>query len=426
MKKKLFVLLLVVALVAGLCVLAFAGCTQADQKIKIGVLHINPLASTEGYTYAHQQGIEQAKTALGLTDDNFVYKDSLSDTDNAKIKQAVEELIADGCNMIIGTSFGYQNVMYEMAQKEEYADIIFSHGTGYLNTMGKDADGKDQNNNMNNYFGRIYQVRYLSGVVAGMKSLEIGNDNLGYVCAQGTAVAECTSGVNAFTLGAQSVNPNAKVFVKVMNSWYDDDMEREFANTLINDHNCGIVTQHCDTKNPSTVARDSGKFSIGYNSDMGVAVKKDGEDRNSSVLTSVMWNWGEYYTKAIKAAMECFDDQGTLVSKDPWINLGNYYGSFADNLFKLAPFSSAVSADTKATIEAIEAVMKKGTSDWDVFTNQKMVYTKGDDGKYTISYEKRDIVDNNGNVVASDTVKITDANIQGDMPYWVKGVTVVA
>lgn len=421
MKKKLMILLMVVAIVATACVFIFAGCDNSTTKIKIGVLHINPLQSTEGYTYAHQQGIEQAKTALGLSDDDFVYKDSLADTDSAAIKTAIEELIADGCNMIIGTSFGYQDQMIEFAKKDEYKNIIFSHGTGYLNTMGE-----GENNNMNNYFGRIYQVRYLSGIVAGMKSLELGNDNLGFVCAQGTDVAECTSGVNAFTLGAQSVNPNAKVYVKVMNSWYDDTKEREYAQTLIKDYNCGIVTQHCDTKNPSTVARDAGKFSIGYNSDMGLAVKKAGEDRNSSVLTSVLWNWGTYYTKAIKAAMDCFDDNGALVNKDAWKQLGNYYGSFADGLFQLAPFSDEVSADTKAIVEAVEAVMKKGTSEWDVFTNRAMKFTKGEDGKYAIEYVERDLVDHNGNVVASDSVKITDANIQGNMPYWVKGVTVVA
>ena len=108
MKKKITVLMLVlVMIVASLgTVVALGGCTDTESEFKVGVLHINPVSSTSGYTYAHQQGIVAAQKALGLKDSQIVIKDSLPDDQTDQINAAIEELIAEGCNMINGTSFG--------------------------------------------------------------------------------------------------------------------------------------------------------------------------------------------------------------------------------------------------------------------------------------------------------------------------------
>ena len=115
----------------------------------------------------------------------------------------------------------------------EYPDVIFSHATGY----------KSNGTNFNNYFGRIYQARYLAGIAAGMKTT---TNKLGYVSAMGQENSECTGGINAFAMGAYSVNPDCEVYVKVTNSWYDPEGETQAAQALI-DAGCDVIAQHCDT-----------------------------------------------------------------------------------------------------------------------------------------------------------------------------------
>ena len=412
MKKKITVLMLVlVMIVASLgTVVALGGCTDTESEFKVGVLHINPVSSTSGYTYAHQQGIVAAQKALGLKDSQIVIKDSLPDDQTDQINAAIEELIAEGCNMIIGTSFGYMEEMQSYAK--QYPEIIFSHGTGYLDTYGE-----GQNNNMNNYFGRIYQVRYLSGLVAGLTTK---TNNIGYVVARGTDTAECTSGVNAFALGVQAVNPEATVHVMILNSWYDPTNEKGYADTLIEDYNCDIVTQHCDTEGPSSSAKEHNVYSIGYNSDMALAVADKGVERDPSVLTSVLWNWGAYYTEAIETAMKCFDEQGNFISVDAWKDFGNYYGDYTEGLYELAPISDKCAEGTAEIVALVEEMMSKGTNEWDVFTNKALSFTKGEDGKYTVSQVDRQLKDNEGN----DIAKVEVSNITGNMPYWVAGVEV--
>lgn len=411
MKKKITVLLLVlVMIVTSLGVMAtFTACNETS-GFKIGVLHINPVSSTSGYTFAHQQGILYAKEQLGLSDSQILIKDNLPDDQTDQINAAIEELIAEGCNMIIGTSFGYMEEL--QAYAKQYPEIIFSHGTGYLDTFGE-----GENNNMNNYFGRIYQVRYLSGLVAGLTTK---TNNIGYVVARGTDTAECTSGVNAFTLGVQAVNPDAKVHVMILNSWYDLVNERGFADTLIESYNCDVVTQHCDTEGPSASAKEHGVFSIGYNSDMALAVADEGVERDPSVLTSVLWNWGAYYKVAIETAMKCFDEEGNFVSNEEWVKFGNYYGDYTNGLYKLAPLSENCPEGTAEIVALVEDIMATGTTEWDVFTNTALSFVKGEDGKYTVVKSERQLMDNEGNAINNVTV----ANITGSMPYWVAGVEV--
>ena len=210
---------------------AFAAIAKED--IKVGVIHIGNPADGAGYTYAHDMGIQGMQKALGLDDSQIVRKNNVSDADPTATETAIRECIEDGCNIIFGTSFGYGDTMKALA--EEYPNVIFSHGTGSAN------NGK----NINNYFGRIYQARYLSGIVAGMKTK---SNLIGYVAAMGQENSEVTGGIDAFAMGVNSVNPDAKVYVKVTNSWFSPTEETNAAKALIAE-GCDVIAQHCDTAN---------------------------------------------------------------------------------------------------------------------------------------------------------------------------------
>ena len=293
--------------------------TQTSSKgiskddIKVGVIHLSDPSEGSGYTYTHDLGIQGMQQNLGLSDEQIVRKINVADSDADATREAIKECIDEGCNIIFTTSWGYMETTAEMA--EEYPDIYFSHGTGYL------SNGK----NFNNYFGRIYQARYLSGIVAGMNTT---TNKIGYVAAMGSDNSEVTGGIDAFALGIYSVNPDAQVYVKVTDSWYDPDAEKAAAEQLL-DMGCDVITQHCDTPYPQTLAQERGVYGIGYNSDM----SKEAPD---ACLCSVIWNWSAYYTSAVQSIID-----GT------WDG-SNYYGGMNENLVgitELADFCADGTAD---------------------------------------------------------------------------------
>ena len=298
--------------------------SQKDTKddVKVAVLYLSDPAEGSGYSYTHDLGIQGMQTNLGLSSDQIVRK-VVDDSDSEATRKAIEECIQDGCNIIFGTSWGYMETMAQMA--EEYPDVYFSHGTGYM------SNGK----NFNNYFGRIYQERYLSGIVAGMKTT---SNKIGYVAAQDSTNSEVTGGVDAFALGVESVNKDAKVYVVVTNSWYDPEKEEEASRMLL-DMGCDVMTQHCDTPYPQTLAQEYGVYGIGYNSDMS-------KETPDSCLTSVIWNWSAYYTSAVKSIMN-----GT------WDG-SNYYGGMAEGLVQITNLANFCAEGTQEKVdEATQAIL---------------------------------------------------------------------
>ncbi len=254
-------------------------------NFKVGAIYINSQNDTSGYTYAHHHGITEGMKKIGLDPAKDLYIVDNVPEDDEKVKQAIDQLAGNGCNIIFGISFGYINAFE--AKAKEYPDIIFSHATGYLSN----------DKNFNNYFGRIYQARYLAGIAAGYKSLELKNNNIGYVSAWGTEYAETCSGINAFAMGCMAVNPDAKVNVYEISTWGDQQLERQAAETLIDTYGCCVIAQHCDSAQPQIVANEKGVFGCGYNSDMSAEAPK-------AHLTAPVWNWDVYYATAMKAAME--------------------------------------------------------------------------------------------------------------------------
>lgn len=339
----------------------------AKEDIKIGVIHITDPAEGSGYTYTHDLGIQGMQANLGLDDTQIVRKNNVSDSDATAIENAIRECIEEGCNIIFATSWGFMDTCEALS--EEFPDVIFSHGTGY----------KCNGVNFNNYFGRIYQARYLAGIAAGLKT---ESNKLGYVAAMGQENSEVTGGINAFAMGAYSVNPDCEVYVKVTNSWFDPEGETQAAQALV-DLGCDVIAQHCDTPNPQTVAEQNGVWGVGYNSDMS-------KDAPGAVLTSVMWDWSVYYTYAVQSVID-----GTWTGE-------NYFGGMADGLVDIAPLSDLC---TEGTQEAVEAARKQITEEgFNVF-----------DGV---------IETNDGSTVGEEGSTLSDSDITGSMNWYFKNVVV--
>ncbi len=398
MKKVLSILLALVMVV--LCFAACGNTQDADQgdktqtatiaaipkdQLKIGVIHIGDPADGSGYSYTHDLGIQGMQKNLGLSDDQIVRQLNISDSDTTAIRNAIEDCIAQGCNVIFGTSYGYMDTMEALAN--EHPDVIFSHGTGY----------KSNGSNLNNYFGRIYQARYLAGIAAGLKTK---TNKIGYVSAYGTELAETCSGINAFALGVQSVNPDAVVYVKELKSWFDPANETAYAEALIN-MGCDVISQHCDTANPQIAAEKAGVFGCGYNSDMT-------KDAPKAHLTATIWNWDVYYTAAVQAIID-----------GKWVEFGNYYKGVKEGLCDVSPLSDNCVPGTQEKIDAVKALYNDGS--WDVFTGVKLSFDENNNVIKTDAALK----DNTGKeIVPAGGPSVEDSVITGSMNYFVEGVEV--
>ncbi len=395
--KKIIALFL-----AALMLLSLAACTAPENNgdgakadFKVGAIYINSKNDTAGYTYAHHHGITEAMKQLGLDTETQLFIVDEVPEDKTQVLAAVDTLVGKGVDIIFGISFGYIDALEEAAG--EYPDVIFSHATGY----------KSNTTNFNNYFGRAYQARYLAGIAAGLKSLETGNNNVGYVAAYGTEYAETASGINGFALGVQAVNPDAQVYVKKLNNWADEVNEKAFAEELINTYNCGIISQHCDSAQPQIAAQDKGVFGCGYNSDMTA-------DAPEAHLTAAIWHWDVYYKTAMEAAMAC-ESASQFVTK---MGTPAYYGGLKENFVDVSPLSENCAPNTKKAIDAVRKMIVDG--EWDVFSGVKL--TIAADG--TVTKADADLVDNAGNVIVeAGGASVADGVITGTMNYFVAGVT---
>lgn len=340
----------------------------SKDSIKVGVIHLSDPAEGSGYTYTHDIGIMGMQQNLGLSDSQIIRKINVNDSDKEATRKAIKECIDEGCNIIFSTSWGYMETTAQMA--EEYPDVYFSHGTGYM------SNGK----NFNNYFGRIYQPRYLSGIVAGMNTK---TNKIGYVAAMGSENSEVTGGIDAFALGVYSVNPSAQIYVKVTNSWYDPEAEKAATSTLL-DMNCDVITQHCDTTYPQLLAQQKNVYSIGYNSDMS-------KDAPKACLCSVIWNWSAYYTAAVQSVID-----GT------WDG-SNYYGGMNENLVGITQLAYFCKSGTQQKVDEAKK---------DIISGKLGIF----DGV---------IETNTGTTVGENGKTLKDSDITGNINWYFKTVTVV-
>jgi basic membrane protein A len=310
------------------------GIPLAKENIKVGVLHItDPFSESSGYAFAHQQGVDEMKRKLGLKESQVLYKINIDDVDTLHIESSMRELIAEGANIIFATSWGYMATCEKLAQ--DFPSVVFAHATGY----------KYNDTNFTNYFGRVYEARYLSGIVAG---LQTETNKIGYVAAWGTENSEVSQGINSFALGVEKVNPQAHIYVKITYSWFDPMGEMDAARALIA-ADCDVIAQHCDTPNPQIEAEREGVLGIGYNTDMI-------SEAPQAVLTSVLLNWGAYYTALAQSIID-----GTFTTAP-------YFGSLKDGMVSLSPLNTHIGYNPEIHTILNEERLRIEDGGFDVFT----------------------------------------------------------
>lgn len=341
------------------------GENTENADLKIGLILLGD--ENEGYTYAHIKGIQEAAKTLGLSDDQLVWKYSIPE--DATCTETALDLVDQGCNLIISNSYGHQSFMEEAASQNP--EVTFVAMTG-------DTAAKSGLDNFCNAFTHVFESRYVSGVVAGMKVAELiadgkltdknydgENVKIGYVGAY--PYAEVVSGYTAFFLGIQSIVPNVTMEVSYTNSWFDITMEAAAADALMAD-GCVIIGQHADsTGAPSAVqaAYEKGNvaYSIGYNVDM-LSVAPD------AALTSATNNWAVYYTYAFGAMLK-----GEKIKTD-WAE------GFTSDAVAITDLGKSCAEGTAEKVAEVEKQLHDGTLH--VFDTSK--FTVG--GEHLDSYDK--------------------------------------
>lgn len=343
---------------------AATGTGIAKEDLKVGFIYLGD--ENEGYTAAHYAGALKMKEALGLEDSQLVIKWNIPEDETSY--DAAVDLADQGCNIIFANSFGQEP--YVMQAAGEFPDVQFCHATGYQAAASGLA-------NMHNYFTSVYESRYVSGVVAGMKLNEMIADGkvaedavkIGYVGA--FPYAEVISGYTSFFLGARSVCPSVTMEVTYTNSWSSFDLEKEAAEALIAD-GCVLISQHADTIGAPTACEAAGVPVVGYNISM-IATAP------TQALTSASIDWGPYVTYAVQSVLD-----GAAFDVD-WCK---GYAEGADKITELN--AAAVAEGTEEKVKEVEDALKAGelhvfdTSTWTV------------DGQVMDTYEK------NGNEYIAD------------------------
>lgn len=304
---------------AGLVVGAMATTVAtAAEKTKVAFVYVGPVGDG-GYTFQHELGRRALQEALGdKIETSFV--ENVPEGPDAE--RTIERLARDGNKLIFTTSFGFMDATLKVAKK--FPNVKFEHATGY-----KRAD------NLATYSARFYEGRYVIGQIAGKMTK---TNTIGYIVSY--PIPEVVSGINAFMLGAQSVNPNVKVKIIWVNSWYDPGKEADAAKVLIS-QGADILTQHTDSSAALQVAQEKGILGFGQSSDMEKYAPK-------AQITAITDNWGPYYIERTKALLA-----GTWKSTDTWSGIKEG--------FVVLPEIKNVPADVKKMAEETEAKIKAGT-----------------------------------------------------------------
>ncbi len=352
--KKVLALVLVAIMV--LCASAMAevsvSTTAAELELtgdptalKVGVILVGD--ENEGYTYAHIEGIQKAAEVLGVPAENIIWKYSVAE--DATCYDAAADLADAGCNVVFTNSYGHQTYCQQAAV--EFPEVQFVSMTGdTANRAGLD--------NFSNAFTKVYESRYVSGVVAGMKIAELiandglsaenfdenGNVKVGYVGAY--PYAEVVSGYTAFFLGILSVVEYVVLEVTYNNSWFEITAEAEAANALMSS-GCVVIGQHADsTGAPSAVqaAQEAGKvaYSIGYNVDM-LAVAP------TAALTSATNVWEVYYEYAMKSVIN-----GQPIAR-------NWAAGYAEGAVAITALGESCAKGTAEKVAEVETALKDGS-----------------------------------------------------------------
>jgi basic membrane lipoprotein Med (substrate-binding protein (PBP1-ABC) superfamily) len=319
MKRRRFAFalpLVVVALVLAIGV--STGSAKQQAAFKAAWIYVGP-HDDHGWSQAHDQGRLYVQKQLG-SKVQTTFKELVPE--GPQTCQVIESLVRDGNKIIFATSFGFQNCMVSEAKK--HSDVKFEQATGTA-----------QSKNLAEYYGAGEDSIYLSGMAAGAASKK---GVIGYVVP--FAIPEVIRHANAFTLGAQATHPGAKVKLIWTNSWLDVSKETKAAQSLASS-GADVLGQNVDSPATGQFAKTKNIPWVGYDSDAHTFAPKQW-------LTAAVYNWGPYYLKRVKAAMN-----------GSW-KTGFYYGSIKDGFTKLAPYGPKVSAKTKQAIAAKKAAIVSG------------------------------------------------------------------
>jgi len=326
MKKTIAILLCII-----MCISLLAACGDSNNNAAttsgasgggteaefIVALLYNNFVDDGGWTGEQ----EKARLALEAAGIKTLFKENVPESEDSV--KVMNDFIAQGAKVIIGGSFGYMDYMHKVAA--ENPDVMFLHLSGYM-----------QRENLFNFHGRSYQTRFLSGLIAGT---ETKTNKLGYIAAY--ELPEVVRQINAFTLGAQLVNPDVEVYVIWTHTWYDPAIEKEAGKALV-DMGCDVLTEHEAMPTSLEAAEEAGLMSIGYPADIAGVLPR-------SNLTAITFNWVNYYVPVCEAIRD-----GTWVPQDVW-------GGLDTGIVRLAPLSSRVSQTSRNLVDEYTTKIINGT-----------------------------------------------------------------
>jgi simple sugar transport system substrate-binding protein len=319
--------LLAAAALAGGFVVA-AGAAQAADPLKVCFVYVGP-HNDGGYSQMHDIGRQDVAKEFGDKVDASTYLENVPESDS---EGQIRSLAQSGCKLIFTTSFGFMDATVKVAS--EFPDVKFEHATGF-----KAAD------NLSTYNTRWYEGRYVMGQIAAKMSKK---GLAGYVVP--VWIPEVVMGMDAFMLGAQSINPNFKIKFIATGSWFDPGKEADAANTLIN-QGADIIVQHTDSPAPMQAAEKAGVYGMGQAADMSAFGPK-------AHLASLIDTWSPYYIARTKAVLD-----GTWKSQQVWLGL-------KDGLLEVGPLTNMpddvkkMAEDSIAKIKSGELLPFKGPVTW--------------------------------------------------------------
>lgn len=357
--KHHWLLVLAVVILIAIIVLIFTINKKQKETVKVGLI-LTGMTTDEGWNGMHYQGVSSACKELGV---ELIMKENVSEG-TERCAEAIDELVKEDVGMIILSSYSYPTEVQDTIRK--YPEVAF---------YGISAEY--YSNNMTSYFGRMYQARYLAGIAAGMKT---ESDVIGYVAAMPNS--EVNRGINAFTLGVRSVNPQATVNVIWTNEWENPDKEQAAVSTLIKDLGADVVTYHQNQHYVAQAADEAGIYSIGYN-----AVATGLSDR---YLTAAVWDWNALYYQIIR---EYLQGRANGVKRH-WFGIDT-------GVVALSDCSKLVDA---AILEEIDNAKKEMSDGKDVFSG--IIY------------------DNMGILRCDEEESISDDNLLAKMDWFVDGVVI--
>ncbi|MCR5763799.1 MAG: BMP family ABC transporter substrate-binding protein [Treponema sp.] len=351
---------------AGLFFINFyeSSSESKDNNVKIGII-LNGTVKDHSYSQSHYEGLKAA--VKNLKNVSITYKENIES--GANFLSCVENLVKSGCRIIIANSYNYAYDIELASSKYPY--VYFFHASG----LGNRA-------NLTTFFGRMYQVRYLTGIVAGMQS---DSGRIGYVAA--FPIDEVIRGINAFTMGVRLVNPEAQVFVEWSGSWIEAGNNRRATQKLISEKEIDVLAIHTDSLVPLEEASEKDIWTIGYN--------YDNESMfTSTYLTGAVWNWTEFYKVKIP---ECIGGK---------LRGGHFWNGIEKRIVTLSPLT-----DNVKNKDEVQKILDREQKKMDV-------------NNYDIFFGP--IYDNAGNLRVPEGCCLTDESLLDDFNWYVQGVAVNA